>query len=87
MYKKLIAMAVSLAMVFSTAAPAFASADAEAAEGTMLPAVSLNPYMPQGTVIPEIPEETETLPEEPEAPVLEPEQPEVPEVPETPEEP
>ena len=87
MYKKLIAMAVSLAMVFSTAAPAFASSDAEAAEGTMLPAVSLNPYMPQGTVIPEIPEETETLPEEPEAPVLEPEQPEVPEVPETPEEP
>ena len=60
MYKKLIAMAVSLAMVFSTAAPAFASADAEAAEGTMLPAVSLNPYMPQGTEIPEIPEETET---------------------------
>ena len=83
MYKKLIAMAVSLAMVFSTAAPAFASSDAGAAEDTMLPAVSLNPYMPQGTEIPEIPEETETLPEEPEVPALEPEQPAVPEESET----
>ena len=58
MYKKLIAMAVSLAMVFSTAAPAFASSDAEAPEDTMLPAISLNPYMPKDTEIPEIPEET-----------------------------
>jgi hypothetical protein len=63
MYKKLIAMAVSLDMVFSNAAPAFASYDADAAEGTMRTAVALHPYMPQGTVIPEIPEETETLPE------------------------
>ena len=73
MYKKLIAMALSLAMVFSTAATAFASADAEASEASMLPAVSLNPYMPKGT---EIPEESE-------APALEPEQPAVPEEPET----
>ena len=56
MYKKLIAMAVSLAMVFSAAVPAFASDGAEAAEVTMLPAVSLNPYMPKDTEIPEIPE-------------------------------
>ena len=81
MYKKLIAMAVSLAMVLGTAAPAFAANFAETEECTLPPAVSADPYMPDGTVIPEIPEETETeiLPEEP----AEPEVPETPEQPET----
>lgn len=86
MYKKLIAMAVSLAMVFSTAVPAFASAGTEEAESTMLPAVSMNPYMPKDTVIPEIPAETETpaeseITETPETEILPEEPTEQPELP------
>ena len=65
MYKKLIAAALSLAMVLGTVAPAFASSVIETEESTMLPAVSEDPYMPKGTEIPEIPEVTE-VPETPE---------------------
>lgn len=65
MYKKLIAAALSLAMVLGTVAPAFASSAIETEESTMLPAVSEDPYMPKGTEIPEIPEVTE-VPETPE---------------------
>ena len=75
MYKKLIAAAVSLAMVLGTVAPAFASSALETEESTMLPAVSEDPYMPAGTVIPEVtetPEVTEspevTAPEAAETP-------------------
>lgn len=51
MYKKLIALAVSAAMIFGTALPAFA-----AANQTVFPepAVSENPYMPMDTYIPEL---------------------------------
>ena len=84
MYKKLIAMAVSLAMVLGTAAPAFATTFSETDGRTLQPAVSEDPYMPADTVISEIPEseetpETEILPEEPaeepEEPAEEPEEP------------
>lgn len=84
MYKKLIAVILSLAMVLSTAAPAlaFTAADVSDTENALPPAVSTEPFMPKGTEIPDIPElseipdmtdeaetpETEALPEESETP-------------------
>lgn len=84
MYKKLTAMVLSLAMVFCTAAPAFASSGTETsvADGSADPlfaAVSDNPYMPYGTEIPEFEAPSEpskpTETSEPTEPPAEPKEP------------
>lgn len=84
MYKKLTAMVLSLAMVFCTAAPAFASSGTETsvADGSADPlfaTVSENPYMPYGTEIPEFEAPSEpskpTETSEPTEPPAEPKEP------------
>ena len=55
MFKKLIALTLSAALVFTAAVPAFAESEAVPAD-TQYSAVSEDPYMPFGTIIPELTE-------------------------------
>ena len=56
MYKKLIALVLALALVSCSGAPAFASEEASA---VTVSAVSEDPFMPEGTEIPELPPQQE----------------------------
>lgn len=58
MYKKLIALVLTLAMVFCSGVPAFASEETAA---VAFSAVSEDPFMPEGTEIPELPQASDVL--------------------------